>query len=114
MKIILLGKPQTTNTVYRRHGNIIYLSREGKELKRYYTEQAKIQWKTGVIMAKVEIKIDLFFSDQRRRDIDNWHKILLDSLTGIVWLDDSQIFSMNVRKLYAEIPKVEITIVEIP
>ncbi len=109
-KITLNGKPETTNKVYRRHGNIIYLSKEGRELKVSYAEQARQQWTGGVLSGNIWVHIDLFFSDERRRDIDNWHKILLDSLTGIVWEDDSQIFSMTVKKLSAEIPRIEITI----
>jgi len=40
----------------------------------------------------------LFMPDKRRRDIDNYNKILLDSLTGIVWEDDSQIDILTIGR----------------
>ena len=43
--ITLLGKPESTNQIYRRHGNIIYMSKLGKQLKESYQWQAKKQWK---------------------------------------------------------------------
>jgi len=39
-------------------------------------------------------------------DSDNIAKIILDSLNGIAYADDSQIVELRVRKYYAEEPKV--------
>jgi Holliday junction resolvase RusA-like endonuclease len=48
-----------------------------------------------------------------RPDLDNYSKAILDSLTGICWLDDSQIVSLSLRKLYSEKPRIEIQIEEL-
>jgi crossover junction endodeoxyribonuclease RusA len=107
--ITLLGTPVSTNVVYRRHGNIMYMSKEGKELKESYRDQAHIQWHRSLITDPVTIEIYLYFKDKRRRDIDNWHKILLDSLTGVIWDDDSQIIEMTVKKFIDPVnPRIEV------
>jgi crossover junction endodeoxyribonuclease RusA len=62
-----------------------------------------------MILDDVIVTIALYFGDKRRRDIDNWHKILLDSLTGIVWKDDSQIQEMRVTKNIGK-PRIELTV----
>ena len=111
-KIILLGKPQSTNNLYRRHGHIIYMTAQGKELKESYLGQAIKQWKLGTTGEELEIEIDLYFNNKLRRDIDNFFKIVLDSLTGIVWEDDSQIVKMTVTKnIDKNNPRIEIKII---
>ena len=97
-EIILLGNPQSTNHIYRRGGHVIYMSEDGRTMKKSYIVQAKQQFKNPPFEGNLSVSIQLYFKDKRRRDIDNWHKILLDSLTGIVWNDDSQIQEMRVRK----------------
>lgn len=111
MKIILLGNPISTNVIYRRHKSIIYLSKEGKDLKNSYQWEAKSQFKKKPITSELEISVSLYFKDKRRRDIDNWCKILLDSLTGIVWVDDSQIRKMTIKKLMDKNnPRIELEV----
>lgn len=111
MKIILSGPPQTTNTLYRRHGHTIYMTQEGKATKQSYRYQAIKQWSRPISDKDFAVEVDLYFPDHRRRDIDNWHKILLDSLTDLVWKDDSQIIEMKVRKFVSkEEPRIEIDI----
>lgn len=111
MKIILEGTPVSTNSLYRRHGYIMYMSKEGKDLKESYQWQAKSQWKQDPTDKPVEVFIKLYFKDKRLHDIDNYNKILFDSLTGIVWLDDNQITKMTVEKfINKERPSIEIEI----
>lgn len=43
-------------------------------------------------------------------DIDNLEKFLKDSLTGIYYKDDSQIYELHAIKLYSETPETIITI----
>lgn len=103
-KITLLGEPRTTNHFWKnschRGFSRVYISADGKALKESYQYQAKSQWKKKSSDANFEIFIDLYFGTKRKCDIDNYGKILLDSLTGIIWDDDSQIQKMTVQKHY--------------
>lgn len=45
-----------------------------------------------------------------RGDIDNYAKAILDSLNGIMYKDDSQICTLNVRKIYSERDRIHVTI----
>lgn len=112
MKLILEGNPISTGSLYRRNSFVMYMTKEGKALKENYAWQAKTQWRKGVITGPVTIEVRLFFKGIRRRDIDNFHKILLDSLTGIVWEDDSQIMVMRVEKHRDDNnPRIELTVI---
>lgn len=114
-KIILLGEPKSTGAIYKitcrgRFGTY-YVSQEGKAVKASYLKQVAEQWKQEKILEPVSITIDLYFGTKRQCDIDNFHKLSLDSLTGTVWEDDSQIQKMIVEKHYdKENPRIEIVI----
>ncbi|WP_225218332.1 RusA family crossover junction endodeoxyribonuclease [Planococcus wigleyi] len=45
-----------------------------------------------------------------RPDLDNLAKGVKDSLSKIIWQDDSQVVSMMVRKFYSMTPRVEVEI----
>lgn len=85
------------------------MSKEGKTLKESYQWQAKSQHKT-IIEDELEVTYKIYRA-RNIGDIDNFNKILQDSLTGIVWKDDKQI-----KKLHIELftdkkdPRVEIEI----
>lgn len=91
----------------------MYMSKEGRELKKSYILQIQNQYKLPLRTDDIEIEIRLYFHNKLRRDVDNWGKILLDSLTGIVWKDDSQIQRMTVIKGFDKLnPRIEIDIYE--
>lgn len=46
-----------------------------------------------------------------RPDVDNYAKGIKDALNGIMYVDDSQITELTVRKYYAEEPKVVVKII---
>ena len=48
-----------------------------------------------------------------RPDCDNYAKAVLDSMNGVVWLDDAQIVALHVYKFYAEKPCVKVKVVEL-
>lgn len=111
--ITLLGSPVSTNHIYesvcRGRFPTVYLNGKGKDLKTYYHIQAKQQWKKDPITNEVDLEIKLYFKDLRKRDVDNYNKILLDSLTGIIWEDDSQIKRITIEKFTdREKPRIEI------
>lgn len=111
-KIILLGNAYSTGSLYR-HSNrgITYMSSNGRKMKRSYIEQASAQYKDAPLEEELNLEIHLHFGDKKIRDWDNFHKISMDALTGIVWVDDSQIQRATVEKHYdKENPRIEITI----
>jgi len=59
--------------------------------------------KKRALMLEGEIK------HTKRPDFDNMIKII-DALNGIFWIDDSQIYSMQFRKSYSDIPRTELEI----
>ena len=47
-----------------------------------------------------------------KADSDNIAKIILDSLNGLAFYDDAQVIELIVHKRYAEVPKVDVQIME--
>ena len=47
----------------------------------------------------VAVAIDLFLYGNRRIDVDNCAKSILDGMNGIVYEDDNQVVDLRVRKL---------------
>ena len=111
----LLGEPRSTNHIYKMtcRGRFasMYMSAEGKSLKEDYQWQLKSQWKQPIITRDVELEVKLFFGTKRKNDIDNFNKLLLDSMTGIVFVDDSQITKLTISKHYSkEDPRIEVIV----
>ena len=117
-KLTLLGEPKSTNNIYKSmcRGRFasVYMSKEGKDLKESYSKQAFSQFKGKPLEVDIQASITLYHGTHRRSDIDNFNKILFDSLTGIVWIDDSQIMSLTIVKSYdKDNPRIEIEINEL-
>lgn len=47
-----------------------------------------------------------------RPDLDQYIKLILDSLNKYVWADDSQIVNLHARKLFGSPPRIELLIRE--
>jgi Holliday junction resolvase RusA-like endonuclease len=118
IKLTLLGEPRSTNNIYKSvcRGRFasVYMSKEGKDLKDSYSTQAIEQYKGKPLKISLKVDIELYHGTHRRSDIDNFNKILFDSLTGICYLDDSQIIELNIKKLYDKNnPRTEIKFYEV-
>lgn len=118
IKLTLLGEPKSTNNIYKSmcRGRFasVYMSKDGKDLKTSYTAQAVEQYKGKPLEKDLSVLITLYHGTHRKSDIDNFNKILFDSLTGTTWVDDSQIMSLTIVKSYdKERPRVEIEINEL-
>ena len=80
-------------------------------MKESYGWQVKEQYHGEPLEGDLIMNIILYFGDNRRRDIDNFHKLGIDALKGIVFTDDSQIQTLSTTKLYDKIsPRTEIII----
>lgn len=105
----------STNNIYKTvcRGNFPsrYLSAKGKALKEDYWWQAKTQYQGKPMTGTLFVVIGLYHDNHRKNDWDNFHKLSMDSLTGIVYEDDSQIEMVCVCKYYdKENPRIEIKI----
>lgn len=85
-----------------------YLGRT-KSGRTYLTEQAKEFKKIVAIYCRnfelrqgnVKIKFNWYINHNRRSDLDNRLKVLLDSLTGIAYIDDKQVVEIHAKKIKA-------------
>lgn len=113
--ITLKGEPKSTSHIYKMtcRGKFasMYMSAQGKAIKTDYAWQAKQQFRKKLITGDIEIIIALYFGTKRKCDWDNFHKLSMDALTGIVWKDDEQIQRATVEKYYDKSnPRIEINI----
>ena len=110
--ITLKGNPLSTNHVYYHAGRgLSFLRSKAKALKEDYQWQAKSQWKKPPIETEIEVTIKIYLGTKRKADWDNFHKLSMDALNGIVWVDDSQIQRAIVEKFYdKENPRIEVEI----
>lgn len=93
-----LPYPPSLNHYYRRLGARILISREGR---RYRERVCAILADMGIqpISGPLDMHIEIYPPDRRRRDIDNTQKSLLDSLEhGGAYKDDSQIVKLLIEK----------------
>lgn len=114
MKIILKGEPRSTSHIYKmlcRPFPRMYMSKDGKDIKESYIRQAKEQYNGKPLNGDLEIWLNIYFGTKRKSDWDNFNKIVMDSLTGITWEDDSQIILAHVGKIYDKSnPRIEIEV----
>jgi crossover junction endodeoxyribonuclease RusA len=90
--------PPSVNGYWRafRRGNICtqIMSKRGRE---YSESVLKLIQVSDPLTSRLEVQITLCAPDKRRRDLDNYTKALLDSLTKAgVWEDDSQIDKLTI------------------
>ena len=116
IKITIPGNPLSDNHLYghRAFGRrvIKYMTKKGKD----YRELVKKCIINPIVSIKcpVEMHINVYFGDKRKRDIQGHLKCLIDSLQGIVYEDDSQIKLITAEKNYdKEIPRSEVIVHEL-
>jgi len=114
--ITLTGEPKSNNTIYRSHCRfghpVRYLCAKGKELKEQYYYEVKSQYKGELLTGDVKLEIRYFLKTKRKMDLDNLGKLVIDSMSGLVFVDDKQITELHLYKGYCkEKPRVEIEII---
>lgn len=95
--IFRLPYPPTANTMFPTGKNgRRFLSGKGKDFR---AEVIALVGPRKPLEGRLEVQIDLYPPDNRRRDIDNITKSALDSLTAAnVWNDDSQIDRLIINR----------------
>lgn len=90
-------RPPSVNTYWRRSGSRFHISEAGQKFK-YNVQAYMMTQKKKLSKEKLEVDLILNFKDKTVRDIDNFCKGIFDSLTGILWEDDSQIVKLHITK----------------
>ena len=93
-----LPYPPSVNHYWRRVGPRTLISRGGRAFRATVCAILAAQ---GIqpLEGPLEVEIDLYPPDRRRRDVDNTQKALLDALEhGGLFLDDSQVVHLNTWK----------------
>jgi len=91
----LLTAPISLNLMYNGRR---FLNERGKDTKRCMEQEIALWWKSEMILDDVTVNVMFHFKDKRKKDIDSHLKVILDSMSGIVYKDDSQITEMHVYK----------------
>lgn len=91
-------KPPSVNTYWRNFNGRMLLSKEGRQFKKDMQSFLQTQRRGEPLKSDLKVTIALHFKDNRRRDVDNFSKAILDSMTGIIYDDDSQIQELTVKK----------------
>ena len=90
--------PPSVNHYYRHVGPRVLISRDGRKFRERVVARFR-QDHTRGFAGPVELFIELYPPDNRRRDVDNSLKCLLDTFTHArLYNDDSQICKLTVIK----------------
>lgn len=88
---VTLAFPPSTNHYWRFVGRRVLISREGRAYRQAVCTRLKML-RIRPLVGPLDVRIDLYPPDRRRRDCDNAQKCLVDSLQhGGAYIDDSQI-----------------------
>ena len=90
--------PPSVNHYYRHVGPRVLISREGRKYRKRICALLDIS-NPPALAGGIEVSIDAFPPDLRRRDLDNLQKSLFDSLQYAgVFKDDSQIHKFTITR----------------
>jgi crossover junction endodeoxyribonuclease RusA len=93
-----LPYPPSVNHYFRMVGRRVLISREGRAFR---TRVCSTLAAMGVrpMAGRLVLEIEIYPPDNRRRDIDNVQKALLDALQhGGAYHDDSQVVKLTIEK----------------
>ena len=112
--IVLYTKPVPINDKIACVRGRGILTKRYREAKIALAQEISLKWTTAPLGGTIELHIDLFYGDKRKRDIDAHLKILLDAMSEIVYEDDSQVTKMTVQKFYdKQNPRTQIEVLSI-
>lgn len=110
MTIFELPYAPSVNHYYRHVGARVLISRDGRKYREQVSNLITAE-KIATMTGDIELHVQLYPPDRRRRDIDNVLKVLLDTLTiAKLYEDDSQVKRLAVEKLEPLIPEGKIVI----
>ena len=51
-----------------------------------------------------------FIRPDKKPDVDNYAKTVMDGINGILWTDDARVVKLEIEKFYSDYPRVEVII----
>ena len=89
--------PPSVNRYWRTFQGRMIISAEGRSYRKAVADQVLIQRGAKHYAGKLRVQIEAFRPDNRRRDLDNLLKAVLDGCTHAgVWEDDSNIVDLRI------------------
>lgn len=111
MTLTIYTKPVPVNQKYFVRNGRNILSNKYRQAKRDLQLEIQSQYNEQPLARNVAVNVIEYFGDKRKRDIDAYLKILLDSMSDIVYLDDSQVTELHVfKEVDKENPRIEIQV----
>lgn len=93
-------KPISVNQAYSFTNKRMYMNKKAVEFK----NQIKLLIKDEIkIKGKVKLYVKFGFNDKRKRDVDNYLKLFIDSIKNILIEDDSEIICLVAIKVISKI-----------
>jgi len=98
--IITLDFPPTVNSYYTKTKRGIFISPKGRAFRECVSKACNEQGVYGIqLPCRLAVDVILYPPDRRTRDLDNYMKALLDSLTiAKIWEDDELIDNLNIHR----------------
>ena len=85
----------SVNKFYRSWQGRVLISKDGREFKK---EVELLLNNYEKILGKIKLTLILYFKDKRKRDLDNYNKVLIDCLKNKLFEDDDQIYQLYMEK----------------
>ena len=97
MTELTLPWPPSVNRYWRTFQGRMIISAEGRSYRKAVADQVLIQRGAKHYEGKLRVVIEAWRPDNRKRDLDNLLKAVLDSLTHAgVWADDGLIVDLRI------------------
>ena len=85
----------SVNKYYRSWKGRVLISKDGKEFKKNIDLLLGDNQK---VFGKIQLNLYLYFKDKRKRDVDNYAKVLIDCLKNRLFEDDDMIYKLYMEK----------------
>ena len=94
---LTLPWPPSVNTYWRMYQNRMIISEAGRKYRTAVAEQVFLQSRGKTTTGKLKVTIEAWRPDNRRRDLDNLLKAVLDSMGHAgLYIDDSLIVDLRI------------------
>lgn len=94
---LVMPWPPSVNKYWRTFQGRMIISAEGRSYRKAVADQVLIQSGAKHYTGKLCVEIEAYRPDNRRRDLDNLLKAVLDGCThASVWEDDSNIVDLRI------------------